>query len=281
MRKLLFIISLCLVGTASGQFFAPHQKPMLGLQINWAQSISYSLVYVGLFNEGSGNTVYDLSGNNHTGTFQATPVWIPGKTGSAIDFDSGDTITCGNTVDVTIPFSFVCLFKSDDVTSTQVMCSTKQTVSNYTGAYLWQDSEAQIVIQFADGTGSGTTDRYAFHSDDTILANQWYHVVCTVKSTTDAAIWINGKSSTWSTSGSATSMVGGNFPCVIGKFTDDNPYPFVGQIDHLMIYDREISAGEASQLYQEKFCMFKPSWDWMLYGAISVPAVGGQVIFIN
>ncbi|KKK92766.1 hypothetical protein LCGC14_2699630, partial [marine sediment metagenome] len=82
MKKLLTIFLLfCLTSSASGQFFMPKQKPILGRQVNWAHPLSNGLKFLMLGNEGSGSKVFDLSGNGNTGTFgagAASPIWVPG-----------------------------------------------------------------------------------------------------------------------------------------------------------------------------------------------------------
>ena len=212
------------------------------------------LVLFSIMNEGSGNKVFDLSGNGHGGTFQNTPIWTPGKYGTAIDFDSGDTINCGNNVDVTVPFTFVCSFKSDDVTQTYMLASTKKTTNAYNGANLYHNA-SKISLQYGDGVGTGSAARRTFVSDDTISTGEWVHVVGTVLSSTTCRISINGKSSTYTTSGSGDALANGDFPCIIGQFHDSNPLNYVGEISHLFIYDREFTDSEASLLYQKPFCM--------------------------
>ena len=47
--------------------------------------------------EGSGNKVFDLSGNGNDGTFVNDPAWSSDSLGPAVDFDGGDDdINCGN-----------------------------------------------------------------------------------------------------------------------------------------------------------------------------------------
>ena len=72
----------------------PYHKPFRGIQINWAHPLARGLVGVWLMNEGTGNKIYDLSGNQHIGTFENTPTWEPDR----IDFVStgDDRINIGD-----------------------------------------------------------------------------------------------------------------------------------------------------------------------------------------
>ena len=49
------------------------------------------------FDEGSGTTAYDSSGNNNHGTLYNGPTWTQGKVGGALSFDGvDDYVNCGN-----------------------------------------------------------------------------------------------------------------------------------------------------------------------------------------
>ena len=55
------------------------------------------------FNEGSGTTATDLSGNNHNGTLVNGPVWTNGKYGQAVSFDgSNDYVNIADNNDFTL-----------------------------------------------------------------------------------------------------------------------------------------------------------------------------------
>jgi hypothetical protein len=55
-----------------------------------AQDITTGLVGHWKFDEGSGTTATDSSGNNNTGTLVNGPVWTTGKMGGALSFDGSD-----------------------------------------------------------------------------------------------------------------------------------------------------------------------------------------------
>jgi len=72
-------------------------KPPLGTPLDWTHPLNSGLDAFWVFNEGSGDIVNDLSGNNNTGTltnmaFPSTPTsgWNPGRLGPAIVFDGLD-----------------------------------------------------------------------------------------------------------------------------------------------------------------------------------------------
>jgi hypothetical protein len=59
-------------------------------------SVSADLVAHWRFDEGSGTTAFDSSGNGHDGTFNGDLTWAAGHLGGALQFDgNGDYLTCG------------------------------------------------------------------------------------------------------------------------------------------------------------------------------------------
>jgi hypothetical protein len=77
-KKLIYLVSFVLVLSTAG-------------------SASAELVAYWKFDEGSGATAFDSSGNGLDGTLQGDPQWAAGKIGGALDFDSdGDYVDCGN-----------------------------------------------------------------------------------------------------------------------------------------------------------------------------------------
>ena len=72
-KKLIYPISFVLV---------------LGLvPVHVAKGVDLGLVGWWKFDEGSGTTAYDSSGNGHDGTFMGDPQWVAGKFGGALEFD--------------------------------------------------------------------------------------------------------------------------------------------------------------------------------------------------
>jgi len=48
------------------------------------------------FDDGSGTTAFDSSGNGNDGVFVGDPKWVPGNLGGALEFDGDDYLNCGN-----------------------------------------------------------------------------------------------------------------------------------------------------------------------------------------
>lgn len=68
----------------------PLLKPPLGAQLRRDHPLAAGLVGAWLFNEGSGNRVFDYSGNGNHGTLtnmDPATDWVPGPSGMAVDTD--------------------------------------------------------------------------------------------------------------------------------------------------------------------------------------------------
>lgn len=145
MKKLkILLIILLLCGITSGQ-----QKPMLGTQINWANS--KGLVGYWAFHEGSGNKVYDLSGNGNHGTHDDPPAWwIGGPHGSAMYFDGGAnhriSVPDSPSLQVFSQFTVVVYFKTD--------CDVEKDGSNF---YLAKSAATALTFRHNQLTDTGTT----------------------------------------------------------------------------------------------------------------------------
>src|SRR3989339_678519 len=76
---------------ATGAFIGSGQiqsdNLLVGLAV--ADFDSYLVAYWS-FDEGSGSTLHDGTGNGHDGTLMNGPVWVDGKRGGALQFDGAD-----------------------------------------------------------------------------------------------------------------------------------------------------------------------------------------------
>ena len=100
MKKI--ILFLLVASTCFAQYNPQfNRQPEVGYQINLAHPYSQGLVRFFIFNEGLGNTLFNLAPNGNDGTLTAMDAetdWVAGLNGWALDFDGIDD-------DITIPFS--------------------------------------------------------------------------------------------------------------------------------------------------------------------------------
>ncbi|HDZ15539.1 hypothetical protein LCGC14_1171240 [marine sediment metagenome] len=64
----------------------PGQKPLLGTPLDMGNPLSLGLIGAWLMNEGSGNRIYDISGNGRDGILDSNIEWQATQNGSALYF---------------------------------------------------------------------------------------------------------------------------------------------------------------------------------------------------
>ncbi len=236
-------------------------KPTRGIRLNKSHPLARGLVGYWLFNEGSGNKVFDLSGNRNTGTLVADTHFVPGKFGPALSYDgTGDSVVMGA----------VNTFGDTDYTLVVwVKLSAKASVYAVIGKGKNALAGGADSIEYAVAYSSGD-DRWRFTiADQTnyqhLLANTlgspsigvWYQVVCIHSATENKVyIYINGKLDNSAATTVTPSSSTGSFNIGSWDLDSVNDRNLNGQIDHAMICNRALSASEIALLYREPFCMF-------------------------
>jgi len=250
MRKLTTIILiLCLTTLVSGQFFAPNQKPCLGLQVNWGHPLARGLVGCWLINEGSGNKVFDSSGNGNNGIAAGTTSeisWQSGPDGSVVDF-VGNAIAyfdVGITFGATQPFTIIICAERDGTDIEGIVCGNPDGTNDYiwlgystTGVY-WEGAN--------DGWDTGNIglvpvawNVYAFTSDGK-------------GANSTRRVYLNGIL----VATSAANKIGSFILKGIGNGYSNAIYAFDGRVKYASAYNRILSASEIALRYREPFCMF-------------------------
>jgi hypothetical protein len=233
----------------------PQLKPTRGIRLNRSHLLARGLVGCWPFNEGSGNKVFDLSGNGNIGIFQGTaPSWGSGKFGSAVNLPGTDEyINCGSN-DSLKPTSFVSVvvWIYPTVGGAFQEIIDNSLVGGNDGYFLRLDNSNPPKVQF---TALGVGGFGVVTSSNTIALNQWHFIAGIF----DGSNWIVDVDGVRTSAASTNSVIvydagvetwiGANNPI-------SSPRYFNGKIDHVMIYPRALSASEVALLYREPFCMF-------------------------
>jgi parallel beta-helix repeat protein len=186
------------------------------------------------FDEGTGTTAYDSSGNNNDGTIYGA-TWTSGKIGNALQFDGiDDYVLCGSNSLPTgnAPRTVSLWFKAFDIPSDRntILAAYGQPYA-YDVFYLVIIGETKKV--YVGMWGGGDTPS----TSTSIQAGIWYHVTVTYDGTT-ARIYLNGIEEGSSLRSFATTLT--DF-----YITDYWPgHYFNGIIDEVKVYNRSLSAEE-------------------------------------
>jgi len=194
------------------------------------------------FDESSGTTASDASGNGNTGTLVNGPTWVSGAVAGAVQFDGiDDKISLGNLSST--------LFSGDFAFSAWVY--HKSNVTKYVfGKHIGSGDNVALFVR-----ASGATSRYEFRIDqskgaDVVgtysdRANKWEHVVVT-RTGSLLNLYVNGVSN-----GSAESSEDGSNTAdfILGDALLTNAAPWDGIMDDIRIYNQGLSPEEVSNIY--------------------------------
>jgi len=217
------------------------QKPPLGALPLYGHSLMPN-VGLWLFNEGSGNKVFDLSGNGRTGTLTGTaPSWSSGKFGPAVLLPGTDEhILISPEIYQTTECTRIAWINSTAVGQEPV----------FGGDDVSDRSVFEIYTADKMGLYAYGLSTSGYHvSTSSVIAGKWHQVGYTYGGGTLQIIFDGVVENT------VTGLTG-NIGDIdfIGKYTGRY---FGGQIDNVVIYNRALSASEIDLLYREHFFTFE------------------------
>ncbi len=252
----------------------PADKPPYGSRLIPDHPLAQGLVVAWLFNETSGSTVFDYSGNGYHGTIVGGSYSL--GAGDLFLNDNGNGTLNDTVKNTLIPdydglsASLVTCFALD-ATNTRSHIVNKFTADDgYGGFYLCADKVTAGQIHARDLSDSG----WGYYGDVAAYSvgvfNQWAMV----------RNWPTGLTCYKDTA--AYVMSGGGYNAASKNFflgfelgasiTWNNVYGFHGRFRYLYYYNRALSAAEISQIYADPYCMFEPVVPVRLW---SVPAAAG------
>jgi parallel beta-helix repeat protein len=198
------------------------------------------------FNEGTGTTAYDSSGNGNNGTLMNGPTWVDGKIGKALSFDGTDDFVRVNdsatisSPSVTRAITVIAWVKSDpgSLDRTRVVASHWSDGERYGPAWVLEahnDMRYHTIIVADDGVTS-----VDLLSNTPVQEGVWQHLAFTWDGSI-VTFYFNGVVDATATY--TSSMLDSSCYMQIGK-TDNIYYVWKGLIDNAKLYNRTLSASE-------------------------------------
>ncbi|MFA6897000.1 MAG: LamG domain-containing protein [Patescibacteria group bacterium] len=219
--------------------------------------------------EGSGQTVYDKSGNGNNGTLGADtavaaddPVFAPGhdssgENGTGLKFDGVDDYVnagSGSSLGASGALTISTWIKIDDYSAGEAIV-----VSKYNSYGL--DIRPKTGMVHFDLWEAGEIRRWNYTGENRLPTSGWIHIVATYADNV-AKIYINGvpENIVDQTNG-ALNVATNNL--YIGEAIDgvSGAIPFPGSIDDVRIYNRALSDDEIRQLYNQKKPVLEMKFD--------------------
>jgi len=232
------------VGTAQVTVFNPTPgggtSNALTFTINSATG-PVGLVAAYSFNEGTGSTVADASGNNNIGSINGAAWTTQGRFGNALYFDGINdwmTVNDSNSLDLTTGMTLEAWVNPTSSAASWTTVLMKEQASTQAYALFADTTSARPYIYFNTATDSSGSKSVGGTS--ALPINTWSHLAATYDNTT-LRLYVNGvqvgsQSFTGSIMNSAAALrIGGN--SVWGEY-------FQGRIDELRIYNRALTQSE-------------------------------------
>jgi len=227
-------------------------KPPYGVRLNRDHPLARGLVGAWIMNEGSGNKIFDLSGNGSDGTFANDPAWVGGD----IELDGGNDYITGTIKE---------LYRTDKTIVTWIKMASINRVNNlFSIGDNPSDGSPQTLFQVNAGNklaSFGTKDGGGFdylESNETFVADTWYCVAFV----NDAAnisykLYIDGNEVTYLAGTTGTYIdftdTANNFYIGVGF---SNSY-FAGLIRSMLVYDQALTPAQIAWLHREPYAMFE------------------------
>jgi hypothetical protein len=198
------------------------------------------------FEEGTGTTTADSSGNNNTGTLSSGVTWTTGRVGNAVAFNgtSGDiTINDSPSLDLTGSFTLSAWVNPATVSGTETLL-IKETTSGC--SYFLQIVNGQINSGF--NNGSGCIEHTTTNAN--LVAGNWYFFTVVLDHSSNTYnSYLNGN---LIASVAETGVPTPNTqPLVLGRSgcSGCGSERLNGILDEVKIYNRALSAGEVQTLF--------------------------------
>jgi len=233
-------------------------KPPLGTQLDWTHPLNTGLAGFWVFNEGMGNIVNDLSGNNNTGTLTnmafpstTTSGWNPGPLGDVITFDGiNDFIDVGSGPSLNNPGNVTVGMKINiaALAATQGLLSSGRANSKDEQYGIWVIS-GQVRYYSGNGTLSN-----GIQMSPPPSTGKWEHILF-VRNGIEVQWYLNGaiNLSTNLTYIPINTLANS---ILIGCMTPVPNFPFNGAIDEIRIWNRALTIDEVQAVYNYPYEMF-------------------------
>jgi hypothetical protein len=157
--------------------------------------------------------------------------------------------------------------------------------NNYRGFMIQQLTNGGLQFNFGDGGGELSGDRRSFASAGGLLsANRIYHVMATIRGSTDGSLWVNGALVSVTTSGTGGAIAYSDNPARIGSQAFGNNFTgFFGRIYFLAFYNRGFTGQEVHFRARDPYRVLRPPTRTRVQGSITSPpgSTGtGVVVFM-
>lgn len=212
--------------------------------------ITSNLLYWWKFDEGSGSTVADSTGNGNTGNLTNSPTWSTGNLNGGITLDGNnqEMTTTNDAAAYQNNFTMACWFKTTHLAGKKIIGFEAPQTGTGRWAYdrgisLGWDGKVYFAVYPNPIVSVGSTATYNDGS--------WHHAAATYDGV-NMELFMDG-ASVGTNTGNAIDIGGGYYLRVGGYGGDGFPNTwngyFPGEVDDCRLYNRVLTSGDISELY--------------------------------
>jgi sialidase-1 len=203
------------------------------------------------FDETSGTTASDSSGNGNTGTLIGGAVWTTGKANNGLTFDgTNDNVDVGNKPSLQFgkgDFTASAWVKTDTVTGNRFIFWYGDVGTAVPSWWVRMDA-GKIAFQL-DGT-SAPTGNYVATDTVVLSVGTWTHIAVT-REDLIIRIYVNGVEAKGVYTSNVPDVTSASNGLSIGKDKNGTTRYWDGMIDEVRVYDRSLSSKEIQGLYNQ------------------------------
>ena len=226
-----------------GDSYAIYEKGSTLTLLPYSDS---GLVGYWTFEEGSGSTTQDVSGNGNTGTLTNSPTWTTGKVGNyALDFDGTSyvLIPYSGSLDLNTNFSISLWMAPSNLTTNQRYAGIYGGYDTLTYTlYFHEDNDNNLAFRAKQ---SSVTKNLIFSPSFFSSVGEWTYLTLVREASTGTYLYKNGvlKTQNLTVTGVIDAYVDSK---AIGKDYSNN---YEGEVDSVRVYNRALSASEVQAIY--------------------------------
>ncbi|MBA7572066.1 hypothetical protein ES708_13841 [subsurface metagenome] len=213
---------------------------LLGLVLtSVSKAADPDLVAYWKFDEGSGTTAFDSTGNGNDGIFVGDPKWVPGRLGGALEFNGDDYLNCGNgeSLQIQDAITIAFWFKVDAFQNTWEAFMSKGDDSYRTSR---GGGDGDAIHMGISGTSAGGGNGW-FNGTVIVTDNHWHHMAATYDGA-EGRIYIDGLLDVTSPGTGQINI--STYELWIGTNSQNTDRLLHGLLDDMRIYSRSLSDTE-------------------------------------
>lgn len=245
----------------------PLWKPMMGAQLDRSHSATQGLQACWLFNENSGNMLYDLAGNYHF-ALTGTVARVAEPYGPAIKFDgvTGQGIAPAHPLAGSTAFTILFRVRQKDGLASPYGSYLGSEQGFISGVNLNSNFPSQVEFDI---------------SNSKILTNipndAWVHLAFQWSNATGIQRVYTNSIQTANNTGLSIGALPAYTNAYIGKASAaQSNYTTDSQVSYMKVYNRFLSAPEIAADYETPYALFRPANDRVyFYGGAPLPPAGG------